>query len=216
VPILPIEDRPSGAFIRSGSVFFLAPAKNNATQQMWNTTGAAAVQINASALVKNAWRNTQEGEKTMKLLCGVMALVCVPATPAKNDAPYPKEKIAEFVVAKLDVSTLPPAMQPKRDKGKKTFGDYGYVTRRVDENAVLVEAASGGSQINIKVLELKSDGIYVCIAGQGKNAGSGEIQRVYLLKRKDADGLLKGRESWKDFASCPVIGGDSGGGSYGG
>ena len=152
----------------------------------------------------------------MKLFCGVMALACVPAALAKNDAAYPKEKVAEFVVAKLDVTTLPPAMQPKRDKGKKTLSDYGYVTRQVDENAALVEAASGDSQINIKVLERKSDGIYVCIAGPGKNASSGQIQRVYLLKLKNADGLLKGRESWKDFEGCPVIGGNSGGDSYGG
>jgi hypothetical protein len=152
----------------------------------------------------------------MKLFCGVMALACVPAAFAKNDAPYPKEKVAEFVVAKLDVATLPSALRPKHDKGKKTFGDYGYVTRQVEENAALVEPASGSSQINIKVLAVKSDGIYVCVAGQGKNADSGQMQRVYVLKLKNAGGLLKGRESSKDFAGCPVIGGDSGDGAYGG
>jgi hypothetical protein len=30
---------------------------------------------------------------------------------------------------------------------------------------------------------------------------------VFLLKLKNADGLLKGRESSKGFAACPAIGG---------
>ena len=43
----------------------------------------------------------------MKLFCGVMALACVPAAVGGNNVPYPKEKVAEFVVEKLDVTTLP-------------------------------------------------------------------------------------------------------------
>jgi len=30
---------------------------------------------------------------------------------------------------------------------------------------------------------------------------------VFSLNLKNADGLLKGRESWKEFDGCPVIGG---------
>jgi hypothetical protein len=37
-----------------------------------------------------------------------------------------KIKVAEFVVETLDVTALPPAIRPNREKGKKTFGDYGY------------------------------------------------------------------------------------------
>jgi len=33
------------------------------------------------------------------------------------------------------------------------------------------------------------------------------MQRVVLLKLKDPNGLLKGRESWKEFDGCPAIGG---------
>jgi len=155
----------------------------------------------------------------MKLLCGVMALACVPVALAGNSVPYPKEKLAEFVVEKLDVTTLPSAIRPKRVKGKKTFGDYGYVTRQLDEKEALVEAAPGGSQINIRILEQKASGIYVCVEGPGQDASSENFQRVFLLKLKNADGLLKGRESWKEFASCPAIGGaesDSAADAYGG
>jgi hypothetical protein len=145
----------------------------------------------------------------MKLLFGVVALACLPMALAGNSVPYPKEKVAEFVVEKLDVTTLPSAIRPKPEKRKKTFGDYGYVTRQLDEKAALVEATPGGLQLNIRVLEQEASGIYVCVGGPGKDVVNSQIQRVLLLKLKNANGLLKGRESSKEFAGCPVIGVDS-------
>ena len=144
----------------------------------------------------------------MKLLCGVMALASVPVAIAGNNVPYPKENVAEFVVEKLDVTTLPPTIRPKPEKRKKTFGDYGYATRRLDEKEALVEATPGGSQINIRILEQTTSGIYACVGGPAKSVGGGQIQRVFLLKMKNASGLLKGRESSKEFPGCPVIGVD--------
>ena len=144
----------------------------------------------------------------MRLFCGVMMLTCSGvAMLAGNNAPYPKEKVAEFVVEKLDVTTLPPAIRPKREKGKKTFGDYGYATRQVDEKEALVEAAPGGAQISIRILEQEASGIYVCAGNTAKDESNGHIQRALLLKLKESSGLLKSRESSKEFNSCPVIGG---------
>jgi hypothetical protein len=154
----------------------------------------------------------------MKLLFGLAFLASASVALASNDVPYPKEKVAEFVVEKLDVTTLPSEIRPKRDKGKKTFGDYGYVTRQLDEKEV-VEAAPGGSQISIKILEQKSSRIYVCVAAFAQNASSGQIQRVVLLKIKNTGVILKGKESWKEFEGCPAIGGtdhDSTADSYSG
>src|SRR5216683_4489065 len=106
----------------------------------------------------------------MKLFCGVLMLTCSGvAALAGNNAPYPKEKVAEFVVEKLDVTTLPPAIRRKREKGKKTFGDYGYATRQVDEKEALVETMPGGAQINIRILEQEASGIYVCAGNTGKD-----------------------------------------------
>jgi len=152
----------------------------------------------------------------MKLLCGLMALACVPAGLAGNRAAVPKEKITEFVAEKLDVTTLPPSIRPKPEKRKKTFGDYGYMTRLGDERQIHAEATPGGAQINIRILEQKASEIYVCVEGEGRKE-SGRVQRVVLLKLKNANGLLKGRESWKEFDGCPVIGGadrDSASNSY--
>ena len=152
----------------------------------------------------------------MKLLCGLMALACVPVALVGNGAAVPKEKVAGFVAEKLDVTTLPSTIRPKPEKGKKTFGDYGYMTKLVDEKQILAEATPGGAQINIRILELKASEIYVCVESQGQNATGGHVQRVVLLKMKNANGFLKGRESSREFDVCPVIGADdSAASSYG-
>jgi len=155
----------------------------------------------------------------MKLLSELLALACMPAAVAANNAPLPKDNVAEFVAQKLDVSTLPSSIRPKSQKSKKTFADYGYTMQQIDDKQKLVEATPEGSQINIHILEQSDSGIYICVRGQGQGANSGPIQRVLLLKLKNADGLLKARESWKEFSGCPVLGGDgpdSSAGSYGG
>ena len=155
----------------------------------------------------------------MKLLSGLLTLACVPAVLAANNAPLPKDNVAEFVAQKLDVTTLPSSIRPKSEKSKKTFADYGYALQQIDEKQKLVEATPEGSQIYIRILEQSDSGIYVCIKSPGQTANNGPIQRVLQLKLKNADGLLKARESWKEFSGCPVLGGDgpdSSAGSYGG
>ena len=155
----------------------------------------------------------------MKVLSGVFLLVCMPLAVAKSDHAYSKEKLAEFVAEKLDVTSIPSAIRPKREKRKRTFGDYGYVTRKIEDKEVLVEAPQRRSQIAISILEEGKSGIYVCLNGQAQNESSSHIQRVFLLKLKRGNGLLKGRESWKEFDSCPPLGGtdnDPPADSYGG
>ena len=142
-----------------------------------------------------------------KVLLAVVALSYVPLVVAGNEAVYPKERVAAFVVEKLDLSSLPSALRPKKEKGKKTLADYGFTAQRVDENEAIIEAVGGVRRLTIKVLDENSSGIYVCVAEPGDNGGDPKVQSVVLLKRKNADALLKGRESFREFAACPVIGG---------
>jgi hypothetical protein len=143
----------------------------------------------------------------IKVMFAVAALSCAPLGVAGNKVAYPQDKIAEFVVKKLDVTSLPSAVRPKKEKGKKTFADYGFTAQSVDEREAIIEAVRGTRRMSIKVLEQQSAGIYVCVAEPGQNGGEAKTQSVILLKRKDSNALLKGRESWREFASCPVIGG---------
>jgi hypothetical protein len=142
----------------------------------------------------------------MKMMLGVMILACVPVAIAETHYAYPDEKLAEFVVEKLDVTSFPFAIRPKLTKGKKTFGDYGYVAQTVGDKEAVVKGPQGSSQIAINVLEESEAGIYVCVSGKAHGQGAEHLQRVYLLREKNSDGLLKGREASKEFDGCPVIG----------
>jgi hypothetical protein len=150
----------------------------------------------------------QKGRTKMKVkaMLAVAALSYAPLGMAGDKASYPKENLAQFVVEKLDVTSLPSVMRPKKEKGKKTFADYGFTARNVDESGAIMEAAGSARRLSIKVLDQQSGGIYVCVAQPGQNGGDAKTQSVIFLKRKDSNALLKGRESFREFASCPVIG----------
>jgi hypothetical protein len=89
----------------------------------------------------------------MKLLYGAVVLACAPLLLVGNDTVYPTAKIAAFVFEKMDVTTLPSAIRPKPVKSKKTFGDYGYVARELDEKKALLDPPQGAPQVSIDVLQ---------------------------------------------------------------
>jgi hypothetical protein len=151
----------------------------------------------------------QKGSMKMKtkVALAIVALSYAPLGVAGNKAEYPNEKVAEFVIEKLDITSLPSTFRPKKEKGKKTFADYGFTVQTVDENEAVIEAAGGVRRLAIKVLDQKSSGIYVCVAEPGETGGQAKVQSVLVLKRNEPSALLKGRESLRGFAVCPVIGG---------
>ena len=150
-----------------------------------------------------------------KLVLALAAMSCAPLAVAGNEASYPKEKVAAFVVEKMDLTSLPFAFRPKKEKGKKTLADYGFTAQTVSENEAVIESAGGVKRLAIRVLDQNSSGIYVCVAEPGENGSQAKTQSVIHLQRKDSNTLLKGRESFRDFAACPVIGGsDSSSNSY--
>jgi hypothetical protein len=141
-----------------------------------------------------------------KVLLAFVALSYLPSMVVGNEAAYPKEKVAAFVVEKLDLTSLPSAFRPKKEKGKKTVADYGFTAQKLDGNEAIIETGEA-RRLAIQVLDQNSSGIYVCVAEPGNKGGDTKAQSVVLLKRKDPNSLLKGRESFREFAVCPVIGG---------
>jgi hypothetical protein len=161
------------------------------------------------------WQKRSMKMKTRTLLA-VLALAFAPLGQAGNKAAYPTEKVAAFVTEKLDLTSLPSTFQLKRAKGKKTIADYGFIAQIVSENEAVIQAASGAEKFAITILDQTSSGIYACVAEPGENGGTARTQTVIFLKRKDASALLRARESWREFAACPVIGGsDSTTSAYG-
>ena len=141
-----------------------------------------------------------------KVVLALAALSYVPLTMAGDKDVYPKERAAEFIVEKLDITSLPAALRPKKEKGKKTFADYGFSAQGMNEAGTIIQAVSGTKKLSIRVLDQRSSGIYVCITEPGQNDSQAKMQNVVFLKRNDSSALLKGRESWREFTSCPVVG----------
>jgi hypothetical protein len=153
--------------------------------------------------------------RKIAVILAAAALAQAPPAISRERAPYPEEKLAAFVVEKLDVTSLPAVYRPKKEKGKNTLADYGYTAQKLEEKEALVDASGGARKLSIKILQESDKGIYVCVAEPAQNGGDPKVQSVILLKRKDSSALLKGRQTFREFASCPAIGGsDSTAGSY--
>ena len=150
-----------------------------------------------------------------KLLLALVALSCARLVLAGNDAAYPSEKLAQFVVDRLDVTSLPSAFRPKKERGKKTFADYGFTTQSVGEGDATLTGPSAAGSVSINVLDQNVSGIYVCMAEPAQQGTDKRLQTVVLLKRKEPNANLKGRLTSREFAACPNIGAeDSSGSSY--
>jgi hypothetical protein len=141
----------------------------------------------------------------IKVLLAVLFLSYVPLCLAGNKAEYPNEKIAKFVIDRLDVTSLPPGFGPRKAKGKKTIADYGFTAQTYNDNEAVMEG-DGLKKFAIKILDENSSGIYACIGTPGVNESGTKTQSVILLRMKDSKALLKGRESFREFAACPVLG----------
>src|ERR1700747_3845124 len=87
-----------------------------------------------------------------KVVLAIVALSYAPLGVAGNKAEYPNERVAEFVIEKLDVNSLPSTFHPKKEKGKKTFSDYGFTVQRVDETEAVIGPLGGGRGLTITVL----------------------------------------------------------------
>jgi hypothetical protein len=62
-------------------------------------------------------------KRKIEVILAVSALAYAPLALAGGRAAYPSEKVAAFVVEKLDATSLPSAIRPRKEKGKKTLAD---------------------------------------------------------------------------------------------
>lgn len=140
-----------------------------------------------------------------KTILGFAVLGIAPLAALGNNASYPTEKVTEFVIEKLDLTSLPTPFRPHKEKGKKTFADYGFTPQKLEESFAVLESAGGAAKLSVKILEQKPSGIFVCVADSDQ-PDAVKTQRVFLVHRKSSDDLLRGRESFREFAGCPTIG----------
>jgi hypothetical protein len=104
---------------------------------------------------------------------------------------YPKEKLAQFVIENLDVTSFPSSIGPRMSPGKTFFQDYGFVPRIVKDSEALLEEADGSWRFHIRVLDRTDSGIFVCFEDQAANGGTYHTQDVLYLVRSDNKSPLK-------------------------
>lgn len=159
----------------------------------------------AALILEKQSRLRKKMNNKMKFTLVAIVLANSTFAVAREDAPYANAKSAQFVVEKLEVTSLPSGYRPEKEKGKKTLADYGYGAQKLEEREAFLEQPAGARYLSIKILEESKAGIYACVA-VAQADGSPILQNVMLLKRKNATALLKGRQSGKEFTSCPAIG----------
>ena len=152
--------------------------------------------------------------KLKNVLIALVAFSCVPLASARNKSAFPDENLAQFVVEKLDLTSLPSAFRPKREKGKKSFVDFGFQLQNVRENDAVIAGGNGAKSLSLKVLNRAATGFFVCIAQAGAKGDTTAAQSVVLLKWNDRDASLKAHATFREFSACPAIGGDASEGSY--
>lgn len=87
----------------------------------------------------------------MKLIFVAPGLACASLAAAGDKPAYPNENVAQVVLEKLDVTSVPSAFRPKKEKGKRTFADYGFKAQKVEEKNAIIETAGGLKRLVIKV-----------------------------------------------------------------
>jgi hypothetical protein len=142
----------------------------------------------------------------IKFASAFALLAVAPIAFAGGKAAYPNEKIAGFVLEKLDLNSLPSELRPKKVKGQKTLADYGYSAQKMDEKEAVLDSQSGAPQLSFKVLDSTPSGIHVCVSIVEQDGATPKTQTVVLLKRKNPTDLLKSRASFREFSSCPIVG----------
>src|SRR5215469_14138118 len=119
---------------------------------------------------------TVASKRRLELMLVAAMLGYMPSATAGDKISYPKERVAAFVVDNLDVTSLPSVFRTKKEKGKKTFADYGYTTKKLDDREALVEGMNGGHVLSIRILEENTSGTYACVAKLDQDGNNPKAQ----------------------------------------
>ncbi len=102
------------------------------------------------------------------------------------------------VVEKLDVTSFRNSIGPRRQGGKHTFRDYGFVLIQSGDRRAVVREAGGPWEFIITLLG--SEPVTICLEDKARNGGSYHTQHAYVLTPAE-DGLLQA--SFTENSACP-------------
>lgn len=114
--------------------------------------------------------------------------------------------LALLVVSRLDVTSFPLLIGPRRAVGKITFADYGFVPVKTDRDEVVLESPQHDWRFDIRVLKhhAGADRITICLRDRALS-GTYDAQQALLLHAVGKSSRLVAEQNLERNESCPVF-----------
>lgn len=112
----------------------------------------------------------------------------------------------QVLIDKLDVTSFPSSIGPRREKNKIHFSDYGFKLREIRNGAATLET-QGEWKFQIRILDRRAGAAWICIEDKALNGGSYHSQTA-LEFRESSDkknfSADKGKSGEKRYSKiCP-------------
>jgi hypothetical protein len=125
------------------------------------------------------------------ILAAALSLLSVPAFAETPQA------IAE----RLDLTSFPNSIGPRRDAGLFTFADYGFTVVEANGQTVRFNEPEGGWVFNVTVLDTRNGRLRLCVADNAENGGSYDTVSA-LEVVEGATGLLHATANRVNHPDC--------------
>jgi hypothetical protein len=102
----------------------------------------------------------------MRLLGATLAFVHAGATVAVSSDRIERELIDQ-VIAKLDLTSFPNSTGPRREPGKKTLADYGFVVVEPTPRGAQLYLADRGWMMAFVILQATPSTVEICLYDRG-------------------------------------------------
>jgi hypothetical protein len=116
---------------------------------------------------------------------------------------YPTRNLAQFVIDKLDLTSFPSSIGPRRAEGKASFQDYGAFPRKVSEDEADLALKDESWWYRIAILKRTDSDIFACFEDRATYPARYHTQNVLWLLRPDSQSMLNAEISKIAFDDCP-------------
>ncbi len=139
-----------------------------------------------------------------------MGLVAALAALVANGAPLAAssyDRQVHAVIANLDLTSFPNSVGPRREPGKTTFADYGFVDLETIANGAILTQEDKGWMMSFTILSAGPSGLRLCFHDRGLARPGDVIGPSYntwsaLFVSTAWRGLWTARQIPGGFANC--------------
>ncbi len=124
----------------------------------------------------------------------VFVALALLAFPASAEEP-------QAVAARLDMTSFPNSIGPRRSEGKFTLADYGFTQVEADGQAVRFTEPEGGWIFTVTVLDERVGRLRLCVADTAENGGSYDTVKAIEVV-EGATGLLHATANRVNHPDC--------------